>query len=241
MKWTLRRKPELRERRAVDAEVVAWIRDARRPFGDYVVGSLVPPVFDRYARILHPAWASGIPVRWAEVASWSGRTIHPLVQWDRVSRPLAGSTPPPFDRSPDNGNLPQSDFEALCRLLAKATSTPGRCIVGAWEGYGWTGRPECLLWPELRLDQRAYLVTAGWIDPTRGLVWPRPRELEVFPSLLWPSDRAWFLATDPDLDSTYVGGSAELTDAVLAEPALEGVPAGPDDGVTAASDSVNAG
>lgn len=34
---------------------VSWIGEHRRPFLDYSVGSLVPVVFEAYARILHPA------------------------------------------------------------------------------------------------------------------------------------------------------------------------------------------
>lgn len=41
------------------------------------------------------------------------------------------------------------------------------------------------------------------------------------PSILWPADRAWFLATEIDYDSTLVGGSAELIHDIIATPGLE--------------------
>jgi hypothetical protein len=41
------------------------------------------------------------------------------------------------------------------------------------------------------------------------------------PSLFWPSDRSWCVATEIDYDSTLVGGSARLIADVLADPALE--------------------
>lgn len=41
------------------------------------------------------------------------------------------------------------------------------------------------------------------------------------PSILWPADRAWFLATEIDYDSTLVGGSAELIRDIIATPGLE--------------------
>jgi hypothetical protein len=60
-------------------EDVAWIAEDRRPFSDNTVGSLVPVVFEGYARVLHPAWASpGVPVRWETVAIWAGRRIHSI-------------------------------------------------------------------------------------------------------------------------------------------------------------------
>ena len=51
------------------------------------------------------------------------------------------------------------------------------------------------------------------------------------PSILWPSSRAWCLATEIDFYSTLVGGSAELVDALLAHPGLEAWPVEPQDTV----------
>jgi hypothetical protein len=51
-------------------------------------------------------------------------------------------------------------------------------------------------------------VTEEWLDPQS-------------PSLLWPVDRSWCLATEIDFDSTLVGGSRELVDALLQAPGLE--------------------
>lgn len=36
------------------------------------------------------------------------------------------------------------------------------------------------------------------------------------PDLWWPEDRSWFVATDTDLDWTYVGGSEALVNDVIA-------------------------
>ena len=60
------------------------------------------------------------------------------------------------------------------------------------------------------------------------------------PTLLWPADRAWFVASDPDLDSTYVGGSAVLIESLLHVAELEAWPVGPDDSVAIGSDVINA-
>lgn len=37
-------------------------------------------------------------------------------------------------------------------------------------------------------------------------------------NLWWPNDRAWFVATEIDLMSTYVGGTQAYIDAVLGDP-----------------------
>jgi hypothetical protein len=55
----------------------------------------------------------------------------------------------------------------------------------------------------------------------------------------WPADRAWFVATDIDLVSTYVGGSAAAVSALLACSAVEAAPAAADQGTAEGSDVVN--
>src|SRR4051812_25653228 len=59
------------------------------------------------------------------------------------------------------------------------------------------------------------------------------------PNLFWPDDRAWCVATEIDLDSTYFGGTAALVAEVLADERLEAVPVEVTDPVWADSDDVN--
>ena len=220
-----------------------WIVAGRRPFAAYAVGSLVPVVFERYVRVLHPATSdAGAPVRWATVAAWSGRTVHPLAQWDAVCRPLGGIAPgSPFVEPPDTGGLRDPQLAALCGLLAAHTKSPEDCYTGVWHGYGWLDRADLPGSLELRLDQRIFLVRRGPIEMAREIGWRHPDQTFVPepPTILWPRDRAWFVAGDVDLDSTYLGGSADLIDALLAEPRLEALEIGPGDPITASSDQVN--
>lgn len=58
-------------------------------------------------------------------------------------------------------------------------------------------------------------------------------------SLWWPEDRAWFLATEIDLNSTYVGGSRAAIDAIMASPHLESHRVSPDDPIDLTADSLN--
>jgi hypothetical protein len=126
-------------------------------------------------------------------------------------------------------------------VLAAHTTTPDRCFIGEWEGYGWPEMADSSSVSELRLDQRTFLVhqgsirTAGrigWRDQGGGFV----REP---PTLIWPADRAWFVAGDVDLDSSYIGGRGNLIAALLAEPDLEVWPVHATDRVTFDSDSIN--
>lgn len=227
----------------IDGEDVAWIAAGRHPFDAYDVGSLVPAVFERYARVLHPAGPSpGPPVRWDTVAAWSGRTVHALAQWDALSLPV-GEIPVgrPFDDPPGTDGLRGAHLAALLDLLAWHTTTGDDCFIGVWHGHGWLGEANLASSPELELDQRTFLIRRGPIEAAREVGWrqfdgsfvPEP------PNLVWPLDRAWFVASDVDLDSSYLGGSGDLIDALLADPLLEAWEVDPADRLTADSDLVN--
>jgi hypothetical protein len=43
------------------------------------------------------------------------------------------------------------------------------------------------------------------------------------PNLLWPEDRAWFVSTEVDGYSTYIGGPASMIGALIASPTIEAV------------------
>jgi hypothetical protein len=135
----------------------------------------------------------------------------------------------------------RNEMERLCSVLAAYTSTADRCFLGIWEGYGGLPLSEWASGSELRLDQRTFLVTEGPISTATRVDWRDPGALlPEPPTLMWPADRAWFVASDVDLDSTYVGGSEDLIAAVLAEPGLEAWPANSTDRVSIDSDSINA-
>jgi hypothetical protein len=59
------------------------------------------------------------------------------------------------------------------------------------------------------------------------------------PNRFWPADLAWCVATEIDFDSTLIGGSAQLIEQVLAEPALDAWPVNPDDSLAADGDHIN--
>ncbi|WP_317494201.1 hypothetical protein [Haloechinothrix sp. LS1_15] len=60
------------------------------------------------------------------------------------------------------------------------------------------------------------------------------------PNLMWPSDRAWFVGSEIDFDSTLVAGSAELIAEVLAEPALDAWIVSTEDCLALEGDTINA-
>ena len=273
-------------RAASDDSAASWIEDTIGPFGDGV-RALVPPVFEAYARILHPAWAADrTPVRWATVAAWSGGSAHAMAEFEPMARERGRpSVTRPFTTPPHDGALPSATLEALCDVLARRTTTPDRCHFGLWEGYGWIGSMavEMRRAAKLGLPNRTYLLFEGpvvavsdlgwWEDHSDGsirmrvldrrsigfreramaFVWPNKHETmshrppapsdatlhRESPNLIWPADRSWFVASEIDLDSTFVGGSTELINDLLADRRLEAWPASPADPVTADSDALN--
>lgn len=100
------------------------------------------------------------------------------------------------------------------------------------------------------------VVQIGDTDPP-GLIWfvsaepeggppfepPEPDPTDPFwrraPSLIWPADRSWFVASEVDFDSTVLGGSRPLVNALLDTPGLEVFEVTPETKLTAFSDKLN--
>lgn len=231
------------------------------PFGSGV-GSLVPGGFDAYARILHPAVSrEGTPVRWDAVAAWSGGALHPGVQFEAMARPRRSVAieQAPFDQPPPVGRLPEPIFAVLCEVLATYTGSAGRCWFCLWDGYGWVAGSSStdtldggarvppaferavIEGPRVRLPEREYLLFEGPLDAASEMGWRLDGRLvsPQSPNIFWPDDRAWCVATEIDLDSTFVGGPVALIHALLGDARLEAWPAQPTDLVWASSDDIN--
>jgi hypothetical protein len=214
------------------------------------VSMLLPPGLAAYARLLHPIvteTAAGRRLtRWRDVAAPAG--LLPLDRDLQFASIAAGARQ--HAGAPLHGELPSEDRQRLLRLLGAHTSTAQRCWFCVWDGYGPAdaahrpGRASTQVFtrasdrpsrPPDRQDvpqrptvrgflERRYLLYLGAL--TESL------ELSVPPGLWWPDDHAWCAASDADLDSTYVGGSAELVGELLADPQLEALPAEPSDLIT---------
>jgi len=246
-----------------DASSAAWIQPERN--GKWgTVGNIVPAGFEAYARVLHPATtAEGEPRRWEEIAVELGRQMHPLVQWHALVG-LAGPDElpgPEWPGSPETGFLDVEILKPLCALLRGHTERAEECYFGLWAGWtmmetvsypeGTEPPPETFEprpWsgddiPGPRFDLRPgsgreYALLRGPLGAAVALA--ESHELGTgSPALIWPADRAWFLATDIDYDSTLIGGSAELVDAILGADELEAWRIRPDDSLAADADAIN--
>ena len=207
------------------------------------VGALIPRGFASYVRLFHPARDENDErVRWAEVAAWSGRTVHPLMAFEGISVPASGYGigDPPWSEDPTHGSLDEDDAIALAGFLAGFTGTPDRSFFAVWEGYGkfspggmsvlsYPGGSKALSPPDEVLTAgrikgigRDYLLYTGPLSAIGSFFvdfWHHS------PSIWWPEDRAWCVATDIDLDTTYVGGAAGCIEALMKSPSFEVLPA----------------
>lgn len=234
-----------------DVRAGDWIAPRLGPFGA-TVGGIVPRGFAAYARVLHPA-PTDPPTTWATVCAATGATPHASMQWSAITRGQRGD-------DPAIGNLEPPTLYDLCAALGRHTIEQP-WFFAVWDGWGWLhdgasvrlqastdgSDPQVLppayprkivAGPKVALPHRDYLLFSGPPDLVDRLGDPQGPWARS-PSLFWPSDRSWCVATEIDLDSTLVGGPAELVDAVLAAPGLEAWPIGVDDSLAADGDTIN--
>ena len=253
-----------------DVHQADWIGPRLAPWrGDHIATIVVPTGFPAYARVLHPAGITEHgerPVRWADVAAWSGMPLRQDAQFHSIALPPTDpGAPPPYDgQGPRDGSLFEPDAEVLAGIGREWTATPEDCWFCVWDGYGWNSAVSFVAvddsgWPlgavpspppdpvpgpvrsgpRVELPHRSYLLYRGPVEAALTL----PALDGTFaqcPNLWWPVDRAWCVASELDLPWTYVGGPRELVDAILADDRIEALPAAPDDPVGRVEDWVAA-
>jgi hypothetical protein len=148
---------------------------------------------------------------------------------------------------PVHGSLPFRQPVRLASTLADFTSTPERCWFAIWEGFGdlpaGIGNP-----PKLPMPHRDMILLsvplAAVPETSFGYAWyetvPEHRAGGYrSPSLWWPDDRAWCVATDVDVSSSYLGGPQGCVDALVRDDELEVLQVSPDQLLTVDADTIN--
>ena len=189
-----------------------WLVRALASFGAGL-SSIVPGGFAAYARVLHPAWRGSAKMRWRELATG------PIDPGTRFEALAAEGVDAPF-----TGTLDCGELDALVDVLAPDTA--GECWFGVWAGFGWVPDPPPA--PRLALPERPLLLYRG---PAAAATAPC-EPFEQSPTLWWPADRAWCVASEVDFHSTYVGGSRQLIDRLLGDERIEALEAAVTDRVT---------
>lgn len=169
----------------------------------------------------------------------------------------AGSDPP-------IGTMDIETLDALCEILADYTTEGTPCFFGLCTIHGWLDSfsAERLL-PLLDLPyDRNHIVLTGPLSAVDQIMYdwsgslhmtlvgkqdieppPKPDPSEFLrreaPNLIWPADRSWLVASEVDFDSTLVGGSIKLIEAIVESPELEAYQIRPTDSLAADADRVN--
>jgi hypothetical protein len=206
------------------------------------VASFVPTGFAAYARVFHPVprtWESDengmlvapvpLTLRWADVASWSGQTLRSDSDFHQLATPPPGRSPQPADLHITDpvtfSEAPPELLGALATILQAHTTTPDACWFALWDGYGDLGLSSDGGPARLHLPGRSYLLYTGPVTAATAFATPGAPHA---PTLWWPADRAWFVGSDVDLDSSYVGGTEATIDQLLRQPDIEALPTSAD-------------
>lgn len=247
----------------IDEHLQPW----GRVEGGVLVGELVPSGFEAYARIFHPGRRffardpeQSVPLRWSEVAEARGKTVHPEMQiealidspdgfdydhWRAISSG-GGEWFPPYE------TLEATECLALAFILGAFTASPIDAWFMLWDGYGDLGPaidavPRGMIHPDRSGNPLPPELVAHTPALRHYLVFRAPLDglAEWFrwsgdaPNYWWPSDRSWIVVTEIDGFTTYVGGTRECVDEVLASPFLEGLPSSLEHRFDVRGDTVN--
>jgi hypothetical protein len=197
-------------------EGAEWLRASLTTF-EPRVDSTIPGDLSAYVRVYHPFARGGDPAgrmeKWEVLASRAGRDlIDPAAASDFAYHGLP-------DAQARTGSLPQSVIETLVEHLGPATTTPQQCYFAVWEGFGGSAVPPALT-PKLELPNRLYHAFVGPIEAAPSS-FNKARFSHQSANLWWPDDHAWCVATEIDFAWTYVGGSRECVDSILADSRLD--------------------
>jgi hypothetical protein len=127
------------------------------------------------------------------------------------------------------------------RVAARASSAGG-APGGSDEPIAAGFSAEQLSQPRVHLPGRDYLLLAGALEAALQIGhWHSPEWfVPQSPNLFWPADRAWCVASEIDFDSTLLGGTTELVNAILQTPGLDAWSVQPHDSLAHDADQFNA-
>jgi hypothetical protein len=228
---------------APDTSAADWYVAELGEFGKSV-NSLVPSGFAAYVRVFHPArrgpWPNPASVTWTEIAAANQTEPHAEMQLAALTGSFEFSNHPQpgvFDQPPLEGSLPPDLASQLAAALSVHTSTPDRCWFAVWNGFGGRTREEVRTAPIFRVPARAYHLLHGSVTCITENVLEGLRDQSA--NVWWPDDRAWCVATEIDLNTTYIGCDHACRDAILAIPDLEALEIDPAAGISWLTDPIN--
>jgi hypothetical protein len=171
--------------------------------------------------------------------------------------------------NPSLGDMDIRTLDALCKVLAGHTPNHESCFFGLCTIQSWEdsfSKAELRGHPLLKLPlERHHIVLRGPLSAVDQIVQTRsdgdltlvafeagsapptedeiaevvPASWRVAPNLIWPDDHSWLVASEVDFDSTLVGGTQDLINAIVKSPELEAWQVEPTDLLTDDADTVN--
>jgi hypothetical protein len=194
-------------------EAAAWIAGACRGTW-WTVGALVPNMYERFVRVRAPdpsveEWWSAYRGLYEVVASIGVRhTSGPDRAWLAVweGHGFANATTHIAWQGPIDDDTRHALDQERARLR-DADRRRNAAIRTALSDV-----------PTFELPNRAYYLLTGDVMASTQLRNPGSPSAWLNPDLFWPDDRRWFVATDVDFWSLYIGGDndfvSELVSAV---------------------------
>lgn len=241
-----------------DGSRAAWASERIRPFNECTLQTIVPAGFEQYVRLCQPAWrwprldrgdveafkaiASGhyglenaSPVAWREVAAETGKTVHRLMQWHSIAPPPpepgeAGITAPvEYEITPEM-------LAALFDILIDHSGGEQECLCAFWDGYATQDDLKSAGNTRVEgLGQQAYfLFHASLLEVKEQWASVLERTWEtsgLAPNAVWPTSQAWYYSVPIGPMTSYLGGPAELVEAIRSCAELESFDAFPSDDI----------
>lgn len=188
------------------------------------VGSVIPDGLPAYARIEHGDASTGSlnPEETEALVSLLAQVTTPdrcwFCLWEGFGWIRGGRAMVRLERQ-------SSVREGLRRLplVGRLMAPAGSPVPGAVS-------PEVLAGPRVELPHRSYLLYRGPVATATAWLGHPYRQS---PNLWWAADRTWVVASEIDLDWTYVGGPVALIRRILDHPLLDASPASPTDRLVA--------
>jgi hypothetical protein len=205
---------------ATELSEAAWIQSSLWPWpreGGLRIGSLVPPIYEKYVRVLNPAsgpGGEGLP--WRDFFERIGN-----VREAGVSEWYVPNEEGHIVGAPGSGYMDEALAPRLISGLFSRSDAP--TWFALWDGYGGIRAPAGTA--TFSLPGREYWLCSGplWAagDFARLSGWSLSDSFWQPPNMWWPPDHGWFVHTEVDAISTFVGGSRAVIEEILGDDALE--------------------
>jgi len=120
----------------------------------------------------------------------------------------------------DEGHPSDVQKAALDRILLAASGQDAPACLACYDPIPGDGPMSAIPFATRVVGHIEYLLVAGPLRDLVYLPWESRWDYEQPVTMLWPADRSWCLASDPDVTYTLVGGPDPLIEELLADPVL---------------------